>query len=472
MSSAIPPNLNSVYQNLTGGYRKNLLRFFADRTGAIGQNDTLRWTFPKEILLMDTLMKYFEFTSTAAGTSSTNTSRTGTFFPRNSASIIEAITLYINGTVYENIVSYNHLFNLIYDNTSGFNYYMSGLRELEAVDPSVKFVGAETNAAAITATIQGASNSAPTNADSECCDTKRKLQIRNWIGALKTLPVVCDLRNCEVVVEIRYASPNIVFKGIEAAATLTARQATYTIDNYYMTVQKITFDDDYYGRALDGLKASGNYTLTFKTMSAARSAATAKSGNPNLQFSTTAKYLSKLYLTILDKDFDAVDYLQNQGTSATVASPVFSKLMADTQVNIVAFNQSKYFMKNAVGLTDAQIEVNGTPVYPFPQPLHLIKHNNFDALDIEGDVNAADYPGLQSLAQWTKYGFLQAVSFEHRDAWKNGIVSGYPNPTSQLLNIKWNTTFNSVVTNNCILLGYAEKVVKARFTSSGVLIDY
>ena len=59
-----------------------------------------------------------------------------------------------------------------------------------------------------------------------------------------------------------------------------------------MTVQKITFDDDYYQLAINSLKASGNYSITFKTYSMARSALTARSSNPVLQFSTTAKWLS------------------------------------------------------------------------------------------------------------------------------------------------------------------------------------
>jgi hypothetical protein len=135
------------------------------------------------------------------------------------------------------------------------------------------------------------------------------------------------------------------------------------------------------------------------------------------------------------------------GASSTVITPVFSTLMANTLTNIVAFNQSRYFQKNASGLKEAQIEINGTPVYPFPQPPHLIKNNNFDAFDIEGDNYVGDYPGLQSLEQWTKYGFVQAVSFEHHNAWKDKIISGYPNPTGNLLTIKWSPIFDGGNTN-------------------------
>ena len=464
MTSAIPPNLNEIFSNLQG-YRKSLVRFYADRTGAINANDVLRWTFPKEIMLMDTLMHYFEFSSTAAQTGTST--RQGTYFPRNSASIIDTLTIFINGQVYENIVSYNHLFNILRDNIAGYNYYCSGIGALECTDPSVRYT-LNTTTEAITCAQQG---TATGTTDAQVCDTKRPLQIRNWIGFLGTCNRVLDLTNVELVVEIRYASQNIMFKGLDAT-TPTNVSPTYTIDNYYMTAMKVNFDDDYYQRALNTLKASGNYIITFKTFSSARSAAVTKSANPTLQFSTTAKYLSKLYLTTLDKDFETITYLLNQGANGTTLTPVFSKLLADTQTNILAFNQSRYFQKNASGLKEAQVEINGTPVYPFPQPPHLIKNNNLDGLDLEDELYAGDFPGIQSLEQWIKYSFLQAVSFEHRDAWKDKIISGYPNPTSNLLNIKWSPIFDGGNSNNTILLGYAERVVKAIFNGNSVTIDY
>lgn len=239
-----------------------------------------------------------------------------------------------------------------------------------------------------------------------------------------------------------------------------------------MTIYKINFDDDYYQMALNSLKASGNYSITFKTYSNARSAKVARSTNPTLQFSTTAKWLSKLYFTFMQGNFDTPTYLLNQGTSSTVATKSFSELQADFKTNIIAYNTSRYFQKNSIGLTEAQVEINGIPIYPFPQPPHLIKYNNLEALDLEGNIYAADYPGLQSLEQWQKYGFLQAVSFEHRDAWKNGIISGYPNPSSNLLNIKYNTTFSSANTNELYILAFAERVVKANFNGSAVTIEY
>jgi hypothetical protein len=100
---------------------------------------------------------------------------------------------------------------------------------------------------------------------------------------------------------------------------------------------------------------------------------------------------------MIDNDYDTINYLQNQGTSATVATKSLSELMAVLKTNIAAFNQSIYLKKNAASLKEAQAEINGTLVYPFPHPLHLIKNNNFDSFDIEGNNYVGDYPGLQSL---------------------------------------------------------------------------
>ncbi len=56
--------------------------------------------------------------------------------------------------------------------------------------------------------------------------------------------------------------------------------------------------------------------------------------------------------------------------------------------------------KTAVSLTEAQLEINGIRIYPFPQPPHLIKNKNIEALDLKGNNQAADYVGLQPLESW------------------------------------------------------------------------
>jgi len=464
--SVIPPNLNEIYRNL-GGFRKNLTRFYADRSGAINATDVLRWTFPKEIVNVDTLMHYYEITTTKSGTN-TATEIRSSHMPRNSASIIDTITVFINGQVFENITNYNHLFNVIYDNTAGYNFYNSGIRALENADPSIKYATADASGNAITATVVGALNTSTT--ETAVCDNKRPFQIRNWIGFLGTAQRILDLTNVEVIVEIRYAPATILFLGQDVGATgRTTATPTYTLDKYYMTIYKYSFDDDYYGMALKSLKDTGNYSIVFKTFSSARGAQVDKTSNPTLQFSTTAKYLSKLYFTMLDGTYDTQQTILN-----TTITNSFSQHMADFKTNVDAFNQSRYFKKTAVSLDNIVLEINGLPAYPFGQSLALIKNNNFDGLDIEGAVGFynGDFVGLQSLESWSKYSFLMATSFEFANAWKNGIISGFPNPTANLLNIKYTVNFTSTATDKVYLLAFAEKIVRANFSGSNVSIEY
>ena len=64
-----------------------------------------------------------------------------------------------------------------------------------------------------------------------------------------------------------------------------------------------------------------------------------------------------------------------------------------------------------------------------------------------------------------------ATSFEHKDAYKSGIISGYPNPSRNLLNIKYSCTFSGSATDKVYLLAYSERVVQANFSGSAVQID-
>ena len=64
-----------------------------------------------------------------------------------------------------------------------------------------------------------------------------------------------------------------------------------------------------------------------------------------------------------------------------------------------------------------------------------------------------------------------ATSFEHYGAWKEGIISGYPNVNGNLLNIKYDSVFTSGA-DNVYLLAFAERIVKANFNGSSVTIEY
>jgi hypothetical protein len=86
--------------------------------------------------------------------------------------------------------------------------------------------------------------------------------------------------------------------------------------------------------------------------------------------------------------------------------------------------------------------------------------------------HATNYVGCQSLEQWSKYCFLMAALFEHKDAWKNNIISGYPNPSRNLLNIKYSCTFpTTYIEGSVFLLAFAERIVECKFIGGSFTID-
>jgi hypothetical protein len=62
------------------------------------------------------------------------------------------------------------------------------------------------------------------------------------------------------------------------------------------------------------------------------------------------------------------------------------------------------------------------------RPPHLVHNNNYAALEQENNNEATNYVGIQSLKQWFKYAFLMTTYLEHKDAYKNEIITGFPSP--------------------------------------------
>ena len=65
-----------------------------------------------------------------------------------------------------------------------------------------------------------------------------------------------------------------------------------------------------------------------------------------------------------------------------------------------------------------------------------------------------------------------STSFEYPRAYNAGIISGYPNPTGNLLTIKYSTTFASTAADSVYLLGFAERVKRANFQNNAITIEY
>jgi hypothetical protein len=363
-----------------------------------------------------------------------------------SSSILGSVAVYINGVLVDNVQNYNQLFCLLYDAQSAAT--TSSLRYQEANDPSFK--STVSNTGTITNTIQG--NSAGSTDDS---DISRQFSIRSWIGFLGSLNTsVIDVSKIgEVVLEFTMSPATIIWKGAQPAGGAVAAPSVqnYTVKNYYMTVNRISFGDDLYSSYLDNLISTGRYKLTYLTYLTARGSSVVKTTNPTLQLSVNANTLTKIIATAVPNTYTTESLIQN--TSQTLS---FNEQMTKPNTYPDLFNNSIYFKKDFCGLDTSQIIINGVPQTPFPLKLEQIYSENMNILGSDSDLKATGHPGAYSLAAWTKYYAYHMTSFSHRVAGKEDIISGY-NSKNSSIQVKWETFWNSGSTDSVYLTLWCEK---------------
>jgi hypothetical protein len=442
LNSTLPSTFNIPVAYLKN-YSQQLMKIWGDKTDTLNPNDLLRFKLPNTVIDLKTLNFIFEFTTSAVGT---NTQTQNRCFPRLSSSILGSVAVYINGVLVDNVQNYNQLFCLLYDAQSAAT--TSSLRYQEANDPSFK--STVSNTGTITNTIQG--NSAGSTDDS---DISRQFSIRSWIGFLGSLNTsVIDVSKIgEVVLEFTMSPATIIWKGAQPAGGAVAAPSVqnYTVKNYYMTVNRISFGDDLYSSYLDNLISTGRYKLTYLTYLTARGSSVVKTTNPTLQLSVNANTLTKIIATAVPNTYTTESLIQN--TSQTLS---FNEQMTKPNTYPDLFNNSIYFKKDFCGLDTSQIIINGVPQTPFPLKLEQIYSENMNILGSDSDLKATGHPGAYSLASWTKYYAYHMTSFSHRVAGKEDIISGY-NSKNSSIQVKWETFWNSGSTDSVYLTLWCEK---------------
>ena len=443
LNSTLPSTFNIPVAYLKN-YSQQLMKIWGDKTDTINPNDLVRFKLPNTVVDIKTLNFIYEFTTTAVG------SKTAVFqnryFPRLSSSIFSSVAVYINGVLVDNCQNYNQLFCLLYDAQSAST--TSSLRYQEANDPSFK--SSVSNTGTITNTIQG--NSTGSTDDS---DSARQFSVRSWIGFLGSLNTsIIDVSKIgEVVLEFTMSPASIIWKGAQPSGGAVASPSVqnYTVKNYYMTINRISFGDDLYSSYVDNLISTGRYKLTYLTYLNARGSSVVKTTNPTLQLSVNANTLTKIIATAIPSTYTTENTLQNTNTTTT-----FSEQLTKPNTYPDLFNNSIYFKKDFCGLDTSQIIINGVPQTPFPLKIEQIYSENLNILGSDSDLKATGHPGAYSLASWQKYYAFHMTSFSHRVAGKEDIISGY-NSKNSSIQIKWETFWNSGSTDSVYLTLWVEK---------------
>ena len=131
--SSFPRNLAYTVKTLSG-FSKSTVKILPDnRTTSVQRGDVIRVRLPQNSLIdLRTFTMYYDGSTESSATTSL------AHFPRLSSSIIETLTIFVNGTQIENIQNYHLLYNTLYD-LDGGGIDQQAKRHLENIDPSVYY---------------------------------------------------------------------------------------------------------------------------------------------------------------------------------------------------------------------------------------------------------------------------------------------------------------------------------------------
>jgi hypothetical protein len=447
--SSFPKNLAYAVKTLAG-HSKSTVKLLPDnRTNTVQSGDVIRVRLPQNSLIdLRTFTMYYEGSTETSGATSL------AHFPRLSSSIIENLTIFVNGTQIESIQNYHLLYNTLYD-LDGGGIDQQAKRHLENVDPSVYYT--PTDNSATTGTVRNTLLAGTTNAKTDAGTNDRKFIINSWLGFLSTCSCPCidtnDLN--EVIVEIRVASPDICFlSGVSATGDATAGSANaFFLKKIGFTISKIVFNDPlYYNLKASKLLGDG-LTLGYNTYINTKSGSTAKSTSMNVYTNINTTSLNQIICVFQNPDnwggnstSTSKHLLLQNAVSATNNDRIpFSNVLAQTQTATIGnlFNQSAYFRRNGVGLASSQVFINNTPLMPQPLEPELIYNENLIALGHNHtDMGIGVHPGCFSLAHFLKYYFCHIVSLENICAGEPFYKSGLDGKASAL-NVNWVSSFTS-----------------------------
>lgn len=433
--SGFPRNLAYSVKSLSG-FSKQTVRLTPDNDTNIAAGSTIKVKLPPNCLVdLRTFTAFFEGSTSGTGT--------GVHFPRLSSSLIEQLSVYVNGTMIENIPNYNVLYNTLFDLQCGND--QTAKRNLENIDPSVDYD--------ITSVTTGASTNTNNTLTATPNDTNKALMINNWLGFLgsASTPVISTSDTSTVEVEIRFAPATVLWSG----GAPTATNPSYSISKLRFTISKIVFNDPTYYQLKAAKLLSDGLVIGYKTYIANRGSVVNKATSLTYSVNVNSSSLDQVIATMLDKDNTTVSPLLLAGAGGTTGK-TFQEVLA-TQVADDGtaglkgdlFNQSRYFRRNAMGLTGSSFEINNTMMNPYPLPIEEVYNETLIALGNQNiDMSAGCHPGLLSaVCHFPKYYFAHILSLENLDNSGQFFRSGLDGRAAAL-NISWKTSFTGT-TDTC-----------------------
>ena len=449
--SGFPKNLSYTLKQLSN-FTKQTVKVIPDRVNP-NLGEVSRFKLPASALIdFRTISIFADVTLYSSGTGGGATY--SLHLPRNTASLIQQITITCNGVQLCNINDYNLLFNTLYD-LEGADYSQTSKRFLENSDPSVYYYAGTTAAAN---TPIGAIN-AQDNTQTTNPETSRPIVINNFLGFLGSLSTpVLDLNDTgDVYIEIRWATTNVLWGSTNTTAP-TYSASSGSFNNLRMTCAKINFENsEYYDLKAQKLLTDG-LLVGYYDYWTSRGTSVSKASGVNMNFNVATNSLDQCIATFQKSDYNTIKslVLHNSATTTMANLITFNGFLtnqiADDETTSGigdGFNQSYYFMRAGIDLATSQWSINSTNIDPYPLPPSEIWNQNLIAL---GNANidygtAGVHAGCVSLWHFLKYYFAHILSLENLSGdgqhWRSGLSGN-----GSVVNINYSATFNSTNTES------------------------
>lgn len=445
ITSSFPTSLSYRIKSLVGNMSRIGVKMVPDRQTGIVPNDIITVKLPNSSIVdLRTFNLFYQFTT--SGT-------TGTFLhPRYASSLIERISIIINGNTIDIIPAYNFLYNTLMDLEGSSFDQLSKRNVCEFFDPTLRFTSADPSSAADVA-ISGAN----WTATGTTAPSKIDGAITHWLGFLGSCSPSCidtsDLG--DVFIQFQFATGFVLPATINATAQ-TLAGASFTLDNVYCTCDVISFaSDEYYSLKASKLASSG-LNIGYYSYLNARFASFTKSAGLSVNWNVSANSLDQIICTLAREDQNSVlkpmiayGSNDNGGTvynmSQIVANPVGTanntgSIRSDVYGD--GFFNSYYFIRSGAAIKESRISINNrvlnygfiTPKEIFIETMKALGYNHID-LGTNG-INACIF----SLVHFCKYYFAHIEDLTIQDT-KDFWISGL-NSLGSTLTITWEANFN------------------------------
>ena len=448
VSTGFPKALSYSIRQMADNMTRIGAKLTPDRTSGIAPNDVITFKLPNNSLVdLRSLNFFYQFSTSSS---------TGTFIhPRYSSSLIERISIVINGQTVDITPAYNLLYNSLMDLEGSSWDQLSKRNICEFFDPSVRIAKESDPSSAADVALTGdnwlkTGVSAPSKIDGA---------ITHWLGFLGSCqPGVIDTSSLgDLFIQIQFASPYVLPANFNSTI-LTLAGGTYTLDTVYATCDIISFSTNTYYDALLSKLANGGLNIGFYSYLNARFASFTKSSGCNVVWNITANSLDQLIATFQKTDatskWDVMIAYGSQDAGGTVYT---MSQLASNPTNYIgntgtittrnaglgdAFMNSYYFMRTGQALKEARWSINNRPLnYGFITPKEIFLQTmlalGYNSLDL--GMNGVNFC-IFSLQHFLKYYYTHIIDLtiqDSRDFWISGL-----NSLGSTISVQYEANFN------------------------------